>query len=198
MRKSTATLTAIALAGGIYVGSALGNSSQHALLTPITPAPKVVTIDQQAVLSALSTKAQLVGLTGKIDKTVTYDNSAWYGDKTYELAATGTFKLGVNSADLVVTTQGNTVSVRFPQPKIISVDMPFDKAQISKTVDWTRKDITEGELQALYGKAREGAIDDIERNRQAFEKAEDGIELMIERLIAPIDGVTSVEVIAGD
>jgi hypothetical protein len=57
-----------------------------------------------------------------------------------------------------------------------------------------RKDISEGELQALYGKARTSAIDDIKRNRQAFDKAEQSVERTIEALVKSVDGVKAVEI----
>jgi hypothetical protein len=191
MKKVTLGIAATALAGGIYVGSVL-TASPAEVLTPVEPAPVAHYVDQQAVINALSTKAQIVGLTGKVAKTITYENDAWYGDKTYELAATGTFKLGVDTGDIIVTTSGNTVSVKFPQPKIISVDIPFDKAELSKDVSWTRKDISETELRAMFGKARTGAIDDIKRDRQAFEKAGESVERTIEALIESVDGVEDV------
>jgi hypothetical protein len=190
-KKAVAVVTTVALAGGIYAGSFL--TKPHEVLTPVEPAPVAHYVDQQAVINALSTKAQIVGLTGKVAKTITMKNDKWYGDKTYELAATGEFKLGVNTSDIIITTQGNTVNVKFPQPKIISVDIPFDKAELSKDVSWTRKDISETELQAMFGKARTGAVEDIKGNRQAFDKASDSVERTIEALIQPIDGVEDVE-----
>jgi hypothetical protein len=191
MTHRTATaITALALIGGIYVGSTFMHAKPAPELTPVHAA---VTIDKQAVLSALNTRSQIVGLTGKVAQTVTVNDSAWYGDKTYELAATGTFKLGVDTSDLIITTKGNTVTIRFPQPKIISVDMPFDKAALKKDVGFMRKDLTEAELQAMYGKARASAISDIKRDRQAFDKAEQSIESTIEKLLAPIPGVEDVE-----
>lgn len=189
MRK---VIGAVSLAGGFYIGHTL--AGQPTTVTPVESiAPEAIVIDEQAVLSALKAEGQLAGLTGDVSKSVTVKDNAWYGDKTYKLAATGTFKLGVDTEDIVVTTEGNTVKVRFPHPKIISVDMPFDQATISKDVGLLRKDIDESELQALFGKAREGAIEDIKRDRQAFDKAEESIERTIEGLIAPIDGVEDVE-----
>jgi hypothetical protein len=188
--KKAALVASVALASGIYVGTVL-NASHAEVVTPVE-APHYV--DKQAVINALSTKAQIVGLTGKVAKTITYENDAWFGDKTYKLAATGTFKLGVDTSDIIVTTQGNTVTVKFPQPKIISVELPFDKAHLSKDVGMFRKDISEGELQALYGKARTSAIDDIKRNRQAFDKAEESVERTIEALVGQVDGVSKVEI----
>jgi hypothetical protein len=193
MRKSRAILTAGALAVGLYVGVSHDQPQAH----PVAPIAKanVIAIDEQAIISALNTRSQIVGLTGNVSKTVTHHADKWYGDKTIELAATGTFKLGVQTNDIEITTKGNTVTVRFPHPKVISVDMPFDQAVISKDVGMLRKELTDAELQALYGKARDGAIEDIKRNRQAFDKAEDSVERTIERLIAPIQGVEDVEFI---
>jgi hypothetical protein len=188
--KKAAIVATVALAGGIYVGNAFIPKPAE-VVTPVE-APHYV--DKQAVINALSTKAQLVGLTGKVAKTIEYKDNAWYGDKTYKLAATGTFKLGVNTSDIIVTTKGNTVKVRYPQPKIISVELPFDKAKLSKDVGLFRKDISEGELQALYGKARTSAIDDIKRNRQAFDKAEQSVERTIEALVQQVDGVKAIEI----
>jgi galactitol-specific phosphotransferase system IIB component len=190
-KKAVAVVTTVALAGGVYVGGILTQSNET--VTPVEPAPVAHYVDKQAVINALSTKAQIVGLTGKVAKTITLKNDKWYGDKTYELAATGEFKLGVNTSDIIVTTKGNTVNVKFPQPKIISVDIPFDKAELSKDVSWTRKDISETELQAMFGKARTGAVEDIKRDRQAFEKASDSVERTIEALIESVDYVENIE-----
>lgn len=45
----------------------------------------------------------------------------------------------------------------------------------------------------MFGKARTGAVDDIKRNRQAFEKAGDSVERTIEALIESVEGVEDVE-----
>jgi hypothetical protein len=191
MKKRTLAVASLALAGGLYVNTLLPHAGEsHAEVTQVST-PHYV--DKQAVINALSTRAQLVGLTGHVAKTIEYKDGKWYGDKTYKLAATGTFKLGVSTADISVSTHGNTVTVKFPQPKIISVDMPFDKAAISKDVGMLRKDLNEADLQAMYGKARTGAIDDIKRNRQAFDRAEVSVERTIEALIKPVDGVGAIK-----
>jgi hypothetical protein len=187
--KGTLMVASLAVAGGLYVNTVFDPGAK--------PIPVEQTaahyVDKQAVINALSTKAELVGLTGKVAKTIEYSDNEWYGDKTYKLAATGTFKLGVSTADIQVTTHGNTVMVKFPQPKIISVDMPFDKAAVSKDVGMFRKDLNEAQLQAMFGKARTGAIEDIKRNRQAFDKAEASVERTIEALVGQVDGVKHVE-----
>ncbi|MGZ7883014.1 DUF4230 domain-containing protein, partial [Acinetobacter soli] len=131
--KAKLAVGTLALATGIYLGATLASpTASPSRLQPVEPAPVTAPIDEQAVLSALKAKGQLVGLTGKVAKTVTLTDDAWYGDKTYSLTAKGSFKLGVDTDDITVSTRGNTVTVRFPQPKIISVSMPFDKAAIEK------------------------------------------------------------------
>lgn len=181
----------LALATGIYLGSTL--ASPTASPTPAPLATPTATIDEAAVISALQSKGQLVGLTGKVAKTVTLSNDEWYGDKTYRLTAKGSFKIGVNTDDISVSTRGNTVTVRFPQPKIISVSLPFDKAAIEKDVGLLRKDLSEAELQAMYGNARKGAVEEIKRDRQAFNEATESVERIIERLVAPVQNVENIE-----
>jgi hypothetical protein len=189
--KKAALVASVALASGIYVGTVL-NASHAEEVTPVE-APHYV--DKQAVINALSTKAEIVGLTGKVSKTVEYHADKWYGHKSFKLAATGTFKLGVSTSDIQINTEGNTVKIKFPQPKIISVDMPYDKAVITKKIGpFFRIDLTDGQKQAIYGKARTGAIDDIKRNRQAFDKAEQSVERTIEALVQQVDGVKNIEI----
>ncbi|WP_164745629.1 DUF4230 domain-containing protein [Neobacillus mesonae] len=191
--KGAAAIASLAVAGGIYVNTVFLNDGKA--YDNVTPVEHIEAhyVDKQSVINALNTRSEIVGLTGKVAKTIEYHDNAWYGDKTYKLAATGTFKLGVAISDIIVTTHGNTVKVTFPQPKIISVDIPFDKAELSKDVGLLRKDLSEAELQAMYGKARAGAIDAIKRNRQAFEKAEASVERTIEALIMPVENVKNIE-----
>lgn len=183
----------LVLATGIYLSATFASpTATPSRLQPVDPIAPTATIDEAAVISALQSKGQLVGLTGKVAKTVTLTDDAWYGDKTYSLTAKGSFKLGVDTDDISVSTRGNTVTVRFPQPKLISVSMPFDKAAIEKDVGLLRKDLTEAELQAMYGNARQGAVEDIERDRQAFDEATESVERIIERLVESVEGVEDV------
>jgi hypothetical protein len=191
MKRKVTAVASLTLATSIALNVYAYKVADHDVKQTPVEVPHYV--DKQAVINALSTKAQIVGLTGKVSKTVEYRHDKWYGDKTYKLAATGTFKLGVSTSDIQISTEGNTVKVKFPQPKIISVDLPFDKAAVTKDVGMFRSDLSEGELQAMYGKARTGATEDIKRNRQAFEKAEASVERTIEALVGQVDGVKSIK-----
>jgi Protein of unknown function (DUF4230) len=157
-------------------------------------APKLAPhyVDRTAVLNALSETPQLVGLTGDVTKTITYSDDKWFGDKTYELTLKGEFKLGVETKDIDITTRGNTVVVRFPKPKILAVDLPFDKAKIRKSVGLLRGDLDESELQALYAEARKDAVHDIKVNIRAREKAEVAVEHALEDLIEQVPYVENV------
>jgi Protein of unknown function (DUF4230) len=149
-------------------------------------------VDRTAVLNAISETPQLVGLTGNVAKTITYSDDKWFGDKTYELTLNGEFKLGVETKDIDITTRGNTVVVRFPQPKILAVDLPFDQAEIRKNVGLLRGELDESELQALYAEARNSAVHDIKVNIRAREKAEAAVQHTLEDLIEQVPYVENV------
>jgi hypothetical protein len=160
--------------------------------TQLAPVPAKQLVDKQAVISALENTPQLIGLTGDISKTITLTDDRWFGDKTYAMTLDGTFKLGVSTKDIDVTVRGNTVVVRFPQPKLIAVDLPFDKAQLSKDVGLLRKDLSDSELQSLYGEARKQAVADVKVNVKARDKAEGAVENALEDLIERLPAVESV------
>jgi hypothetical protein len=186
----TVTLTAAITAGTLTFYSP--DTQSQATESKLAPVPAKQLIDRAAIVSALSETPQLIGLTGDISKTVTLKDDRWFGDKTYAMTLDGTFKLGVDSKDIDITVKGNTVVVRFPQPKLIAVDLPFDKAQLSKDVGLLRKDLSDSELQSLYGEARKQAVADVKVNVKAREKAEDAVENALEDLIERLPAVESV------
>jgi hypothetical protein len=186
----TVTLTAAITAGTLTFYSP-ANQSQ-ATESKLAPVPAKQLVDRAAIVSALSETPQIVGLTGDISKTVTLTDDRWFGDKTYEMTLDGTFKLGVDSKDIDVTVRGNTVVVRFPQPKLIAVDLPFDQAQLSKDVGFLRQDLSDAELQSLYGEARKQAVADVKVNVKARDKAEASVEHALEDLIERLPAVESV------
>jgi hypothetical protein len=187
------TLITFALGATITAGTiAFYAPSTDAPAAKLAPVQAKQLVNKDAVLDALSKTPQLVGLTGDISKTVTLTDNKWFGDKTYELTLNGEFKLGIETEELDITTRGNTVVVHFPQPKLISVDLPFDQASIKKDVGLLRQDLSESELQSLYGEARKEAVQDICVNIKARERAEAAVEHALEDLIEQVPAVESV------
>ena len=185
-------ITAVSLYA--YVGGGYHESSPPTqTLKPVT-ATDAHYIDRDALITALTDTPELVGLTGTATKTVVYEDSKWFGDKAYELTVKGTFKIGVETEDIEVTTAGNVVTIRFPQPQLLATDFPFDIADIRKDVGLLRDNLNEAELQALYGEARTGAIDDIKRNRQGFEQAEGSVERSITKIIGMVTEGSTIKV----
>ncbi|MFU8688453.1 DUF4230 domain-containing protein [Rossellomorea sp. FS2] len=194
LKRTKRHILTFALGVGITATTvALYTPSNADSTTKLAPVQAKQLVDKDAIIDALTETPELVGLTGDISKTVRLTDDKWFGDKTYELTLEGTFKLGVATDDVSITTQGNTVIVRLPQPRIIAVDLPFDKAAISKDVGLLRQDLSESELQALYKVAREQAVADVKVNAKAREEAEEAVENALEELIGRLPAVESVE-----
>ena len=194
LKRTKRHIITFALGVGITATTiALYTPSSADSATKLAPVQAKQLVNKEAIIDALTETHELVGLTGDISKTVRLQDNRWFGDKTYELTLEGTFKLGVATDDVSITTQGNTVVVRLPQPRIIAVDLPFDKAAISKDVGILRQDLSESELQALYKEAREQAVADVKVNVKAREEAEEAVENALEELIGRLPAVESVE-----
>lgn len=184
---------------GMAVGVAAGAWVAVSLLTDGDPdiAPfvehVVPLIDRDAVISSLRETPQMVGMTGDVEKSITFIDDKWFGDRSYTMTLHGEFKLGIDTKDIEITTEGNTVNVKFPQPKLISVDLPFDKAEIAEDISWLRSDLADAEVQSLYSQARESAIEEIKVNFKAREIAEEALEDTIEGIIEQLPNVERVE-----
>jgi hypothetical protein len=184
MKKAIITVaaTTVILTSGCFAIK----TYHHATPTPV--------VEYNSVVRALNSETQIVGLSGKIEKRVRSVDSKWYGDRTYDLTVRGDFKLGVDTKDIEVSTKGNTVTVRFPHAKVISADVPYDKAIINENVGVMRKDFTTAEAQAIFGKARKDAVKEVGKDTVLAESAEVSIGKALRKLIEQVPNVDEVNV----
>lgn len=199
IRKIKRTIIAISLsstvtAAGIFY---IQKDNEEDIVTDKSFSPIIETnyVDEEAVFEALEETPQIIGLTGDIEKNVKFNDKKWFGNKEYAIKLNGEFKLGIDTEDISIITHENTVIVKYPHSKIISVSLPFDYAEIDKDVGLLRKSLNEKELQSLYGEAREDAINDIKINIKARDKSDKYVENALEGLIKQVKYVDDVKFI---
>lgn len=131
--------------------------------------PVVHMIDKQMVINKLTENLQIVGLEGDIEKEFQYQDSKWFGDKSFTMTLHGNFKMGFNIDDIdiesIVITDDNEIIINTPDITLISLELPYDKIKINKQVDLLRKDFSETDRQLLYSKASESIKQEILNNR---------------------------------
>ncbi|MEW4281794.1 DUF4230 domain-containing protein [Priestia megaterium] len=180
-------------AGAIFVGSLTytfaGHTDKAEAQPPVT---KAVVLNEATILRNLTKSAELVTLTGEAEKTIPYINEKWYGDQQAFVHVEGPFKLGINTAKIEVTTSGNVVKVRLPQPELISLSLPYDTTDVHKSSGVFRKDISEETTKALYKKAEKAIRKDIANDKQAQDRAEANAESVVRNLVLKINGVEAV------
>jgi hypothetical protein len=73
MKRKVTAVASLALATSIALNVYAWNDHEG---TKITPVETPHYVDKQAVINALSTKAEIVGLTGKVSKTIEYKDGS--------------------------------------------------------------------------------------------------------------------------
>ena len=181
-------------AGAIIVGSLTysftGHTDKAEAKPPVT---KAVVLNEETILRNLTKSAELVTLTGEADKTIPYLDDKWYGDQQAFVHVEGPFKLGVDTSKIEVTTSGNVVKIRLPQPKLISLSLPYDAMDVHKSSGMFRKDVSEETTKALYKKAEKAIRKDIANDKQAQDKAEANAESVVRNLVLKINGAEFVK-----
>jgi hypothetical protein len=76
MKRKVTAVASLALATSIALNVYAWNDHEG---TKVIPVETPHYVDKQAVINALSTKAQIVGLTGKVSKTVEYQDDQMVG-----------------------------------------------------------------------------------------------------------------------
>lgn len=185
------TLLTVSLTSAITAGTVGILSHQNE--TPVeAKAPTPVVLHHETIIESLTKSSELVSLTGKAKKTVDYTDSSWLGDSRITLTTQGKFRMGIDTSKIEVTTHGNVVKVRLPEPELIALEMPYHKMDVEKDSGLFRKDLPEETAQALYKKAEKQLRKDIANDRQAHEKAEDNAEKVVRGMLLKINGVEAI------
>jgi hypothetical protein len=187
--------TLLAVVVGGVIGSTIVFNANHTAPAEHAKSPQPIVLHEETVINELTKSAQLVTLTGKAEKTEPYFDNKWYGDQSAIVNVRGSFLLGINTEDIEVTTAGNVVKVRLPQPKLISLDLPYDRVTIHQSNGILRKDVDEAKLKALYRDAKSEIKADIANDKRAQDKAEASAEKTVESMILKINGVEAVKIV---
>lgn len=187
--KKTAAVAVIT--AGIVLTTTGFNSAKPSDSPP--PAPKPIVLHEATVIHALAAKARIVAPTGEVTKTISQQDENFWGHRDYKMTVHGDYILGVNTQDIDVSVSGNTVKVRMPQPKVVSLDLPYDEMTVTEQKSLLRKELPEAQLKALYTKAEAEVRKDIAKDDEVQAKAERQMEQAVSGLLLKINGVKSVQ-----
>ncbi|AXN39827.1 DUF4230 domain-containing protein [Peribacillus butanolivorans] len=179
------------ITAGIVLTTTGFNSAKPSDAPPPEPAP--IVLHEATVIHALAAKARIVAPTGKIAKTSTEGDSNFWGHRDYVMTVKGDYILGIDTQDIDVSVSGNTIKVRMPQPKIVSLNLPYDQMTITEDKSPLRRELPEKELKALYTEATAEVRKDIAKDDVAQAKAERQMEQAVSGLLLKINGVESVQ-----
>jgi hypothetical protein len=158
-------------------------------------------VDREAIINALRSEAQIVGLSGEVDKAVRYSDANWLGAREVTMRLTGTFKLGVNIADIrsdrifvSASDNGdhNVVTIVMPKPVLIALDLPYDQMRIDEDKSILRRHFSDEQLRELYVEARGLVIGELSTDEATQRKAQELTQQAIEQLLRVIPNVDEV------
>lgn len=178
------------ITAGIVLTTTGFNSAKPSDAPPPAPAP--IVLHEATVINALAAKARIVAPTGEVTKTISQQDENFWGHRDYKMTVHGDYVLGIDTSDIEITTVGNTVKVRMPQPKVVSLDLPYDEMKIVEQKSFLRKELPEAQLKALYTKAEAEVRNDIAKDDEVQAKAEREMEQAVEQIVVKISGVEQV------
>jgi len=191
MNSAKKTAAVAVITAGIVLTTTGFNSAKPSAPPPVAPAP--IVLHEATVISALQSKARIVAPTGDVEKTLSQSDENFWGHREYKLTVRGDFVLGVDTSDIDVSVSGHTIKVRMPQPKVVSLDLPYDEMTLTEQKSLLRKELPDEAKKALYTKAEAAVRKDIAEDRDVQAKAERQMEDAVSGLLLKINGVEHIE-----
>lgn len=152
-------------------------------------------ISKEFILGKLQFKSQIVSMEQELKNiSFTHVDDSLFGQRHTELTLNGTYKMGLDTSGIEVThiDKSGIVYIDLPDPKLISLELPYDQIDIEKTKGWARLAMNEEELKNFYKAAETSIRNDILHNEQTLKQAELFNQEAVRGLIKKIPTVKSV------
>lgn len=158
-------------------------------------------ISKEMVLSSLQAKAELVSYEQDLFKVEEHHDKSLFGQRVTELTMKGSYKMGLDTADITVThidNQNGTVYVELPKPKVISMDVPYDRIEFDKEQGWFRLAMSEEEQKNFYRSAINSMRNELNTDPQILQTANLYNQEVVRDLILKVSNVKRVVFTEGD
>lgn len=152
-------------------------------------------ISEEAILSKLKFKSQIVSMQQTINKLYTDIDDKWNGKRYTELHINGTYKMGLNASDIEVKhidSDKGIVYIKLGQPKLISLEIPYDVITFAKTKGFFRADMSEDEKKKFYKVVEKDLRNEIVNDKEIMKQANLYNQEMIEGLMKDVAGIDHI------
>jgi hypothetical protein len=110
-------------------------------------------ISEKMIMDKLQQKSQIVSLQQNLHKKDTLVDDSWMGERHTELSINGTYIMGLETKDIIIKhidNENGILYIKLPEPKLISLEIPYDEIEFDKTQGFFRLAMNEEEQKTFY------------------------------------------------
>jgi hypothetical protein len=152
-------------------------------------------ISEEAVMSKLKAKSQIVSLQQELTKTDTFVDDSLLGQRKTELNVKGKYIFGLNTKDIEIQHIDNntgTVYIKLGTPVLISLDIPFDQIQFDKTQGWFRLSMSDEEEKKFYKAVVKNIETELMKDKEVLKTADLMNKNVVENILKIIPDIKNV------
>lgn len=174
-------LKALILTAAIFIAlnTVKGYTSQSVHPVKIVPKEELnethYIINEQMILSKLQSKSEIVSIQQNIDQTYTDIDKGWSGDRHTEIHIKGTYKMGLETSSIKINYIDNEIGIvyiKLGEPKLVSLEIPFNDIQFDKSQGFFRLSMSEQEEKQFYKAVEKNVRDELMSNKEVLKQAE--------------------------
>ena len=163
--------------------------------TYIKAETKSETVTEELVLGKLTSQSELVSFEQPIHEKAIHKDDNWLGERHTEIVVSGTYKMGMDISEVKlkhVDSVNGFIYIELPEPKLISLEIPYDKVYIHKEKGALRKKMSESEQKELYKIVEDDIRKQIKKDKEIKKQANTFNELALRNFLLEIGGVKEV------
>jgi hypothetical protein len=152
-------------------------------------------ISEEAIMSKLKAKSQVVSMERTINKKDTFVDDNLLGERKTELTVKGTYKFGLNTNDIQVQhidNQNGIVYIKLGKPVLISLDIPYDQIQFDKTQGFFRLAMDEKEEKQFYKAVHKNIESELSKDKEILKTADLMNKDVVENILKLIPNIKNI------
>ncbi|WP_025909307.1 DUF4230 domain-containing protein [Priestia flexa] len=153
-------------------------------------------ISKETVMSKLDSTVKVVSMKEDINKKLEDVDKGFLGERVTELKLHGTYMMGLHTKEIKILHIDNEQGIlylKLGEPKLISLDIPFDQLEFDKTQGFMRLALDEEEQKNFYKASKKRIEKELLGNEEIMQKANMYNQKAIEKLFSDIPNIKEIK-----
>lgn len=169
------------------------NDTEAKVIEYDEPVVEQYIVTEEMVLQKLKSKAQIISMEQSFSNAYTKVDDSWMGERHTKFDVSGVYRMGLEIEDIKVKRiEQNIIHIELPEPKLISLEIPYDQIVIHKEKGLFRSEMNDEDKKHTYIAIEKEIIKEITSDTEIIKQANLYNQDVVKSILNDLAGVSGV------